>query len=109
MKIGLNTSFIDLRSGIGTYVINLVRNLQLIQDNNDEYHFFLSKNSYDPEYFDEARQTMAAWIKAGQLTYREHIVEGLENAPEAFCGMFRGENFGRGLVHIADPSTPAKA
>ena len=60
------------------------------------------------EYFDEARQTMAAWIKAGRLAYREHIVEGLENAPEAFCGMFRGENFGRGLVHIADPSTSAK-
>jgi len=60
------------------------------------------------EYFDEARKTMAAWIKAGKLTYREHIVEGLENAPQAFCGMFRGENFGRGLVHIADPSTSAK-
>ncbi|MFC1825151.1 zinc-binding dehydrogenase, partial [Thermodesulfobacteriota bacterium] len=61
-----------------------------------------------PEYFDEARKAMAAWIKKGQLVYREHIVEGLENAPEAFCGMFRGENFGRGLVHIADPSTSAK-
>ncbi len=61
-----------------------------------------------PEYFDEARQNMAAWIKEGHLTYREYIVEGLENAPEAFCGMFRGENFGRGLVHIADPSTSAK-
>lgn len=57
-----------------------------------------------PEYFDEARQTMADWIKSGQLSYREHIVEGLENAPEAFCGMFKGANFGRGLVHIADPS-----
>jgi NADPH-dependent curcumin reductase CurA len=56
------------------------------------------------EHFAEALQTMSAWIKAGQLAYREHIVEGLENAPEAFCGMFRGENFGRGLVHIADPS-----
>jgi NADPH-dependent curcumin reductase CurA len=61
-----------------------------------------------PEYFDEARCMMAAWINAKQLAYREHIVEGLENAPKAFCGMFRGENFGRGLIHIADPSTFAK-
>lgn len=58
-----------------------------------------------PECFNEAQQTMATWIKEGHLSYREHIVEGLENAPEAFCGMFRGEYFGRGLVHIANPST----
>ncbi|MCP4757131.1 MAG: NADP-dependent oxidoreductase [Proteobacteria bacterium] len=57
------------------------------------------------EYFAEARQTLADWIKTGKLAYREHIVEGLENAPQAFCGLFRGDNFGRGLVHIADPST----
>jgi NADPH-dependent curcumin reductase CurA len=56
------------------------------------------------EFFDEARKVMSDWIKNGQLTYREHIVEGLENAPKAFCSLFRGENFGRGLVHIADPS-----
>ena len=36
------------------------------------------------------------------------VVEGLANAAEALCGMFRGENFGRGLVHVADPSTSAK-
>ncbi len=47
---------------------------------------------------------MADWIKNKQLIVREHIVEGLENAPRAFCGLFRGENFGRGLVHLADPS-----
>jgi len=57
-----------------------------------------------PEYFDEARKTMATWVKTERLTCREHIVEGLENAPKAFCGLFRGENFGRGLVHVADPS-----
>jgi NADPH-dependent curcumin reductase CurA len=54
-------------------------------------------------FFDEARKTMADWIKGKQLIVREHIVEGLENAPRAFCGLFRGENFGRGLVQVADP------
>jgi NADPH-dependent curcumin reductase CurA len=57
-----------------------------------------------PEYFAEARQTMAGWIETGQLTYREHIVEGLENAPAAFCGLFKGKNFGRCLVRVADSS-----
>jgi NADPH-dependent curcumin reductase CurA len=55
------------------------------------------------EFFEEARQTMADWIKEKRLIYREHIVEGLENAPRAFRGLFRGENLGRGLVHVADP------
>jgi len=55
MKIGINTSFINLKSGIGTYVNNLVQNLQLIQNSSDEYHFYLSKESYDPEYFDEGK------------------------------------------------------
>jgi NADPH-dependent curcumin reductase CurA len=59
---------------------------------------------YDyPQYFQEARQTMSDWIKTGRLSFREHVVEGLENAPAAFCGLLRGENFGRGLVHVADP------
>ena len=59
------------------------------------------------EFFDEARRTMAGWIKNNQLIVREHIVEGLENASRAFCGLFRGENFGRGLVHVADPNHQA--
>ena len=58
-----------------------------------------------PQFFPEAWQTMAEWIRTGELIYREHIVEGLENAPAAFCGLFRGENFGRGLVHVADPTS----
>ncbi|MCP4723456.1 MAG: glycosyltransferase family 4 protein [bacterium] len=55
MKIGINTSFINLKSGIGTYVNNLVQNLQLIQNDNDQYFFFLSKDSYCPENFNEKR------------------------------------------------------
>jgi NADPH-dependent curcumin reductase CurA len=55
------------------------------------------------KFSNEARQTMADWIKNKQLVVREHIVEGLENAPRAFGGLFRGENFGRCLVHVADP------
>jgi hypothetical protein len=56
------------------------------------------------EFFEEARQIMAEWIKEKKLIFREHIIEGLENAPRAFCGIFRGENFGRTLIHLADPS-----
>jgi NADPH-dependent curcumin reductase CurA len=42
----------------------------------------------------------AAWITAGQLKWHETIVEGLENAPRAFLGLFTGENMGKMLVRL---------
>ncbi len=39
-------------------------------------------------------------VKAGRLRYREHVVDGLENAPRAFIGLLRGENFGKVLVRV---------
>lgn len=50
--------------------------------------------------FAEARAQMAEWVRAGKLTYREEIIEGLEQAPAAFIGLFTGESFGRRLVHV---------
>ena len=44
---------------------------------------------------EHARQRMAEWIRTGQLKYKEDVVDGLENAPEAFIGMMTGENFGQ--------------
>jgi NADPH-dependent curcumin reductase CurA len=46
---------------------------------------------------------VGAWLKAGKIKYREDIVEGLENAPEAFIGLLQGRNFGKLLVKVADP------
>ena len=35
---------------------------------------------------DDFLRDVGAWLKAGKIKYREDIVEGLENAPEAFIG-----------------------
>ena len=51
---------------------------------------------------DHARQRMAEWIRTGQLKYKEDVVDGLENAPEAFIGMMTGENFGKLLVRVGE-------
>jgi leukotriene B4 12-hydroxydehydrogenase/15-oxo-prostaglandin 13-reductase len=45
---------------------------------------------------------MAQWIKEGKLKYREHIVEGFENAPRALIGVLSGDNTGKMLVKFAD-------
>jgi NADPH-dependent curcumin reductase CurA len=43
---------------------------------------------------------VSAWLSAGKLTYREDVVKGLENAPEAFFGLFSGQNFGKLVVSV---------
>jgi NADPH-dependent curcumin reductase CurA len=46
---------------------------------------------------------MGAWLREGQIKHREDIVVGLKNAPAAFIGMLKGENFGKLVVRVADP------
>lgn len=50
------------------------------------------------QFYREASQ----WIAEGQLRYREDIVDGLENAPEAFIGLLEGRNFGKLIIRVAD-------
>ena len=51
--------------------------------------------------YPEARRGLAALVAAGRLTYRESVVEGLENAPRALLGLLQGENLGKQLVRLA--------
>jgi len=56
------------------------------------------------EKFMQGAAEMAGWIKEGKLKYREDIVEGFENLPKAFIGMLNGDNTGKRLVKVAEPS-----
>jgi hypothetical protein len=50
--------------------------------------------------YDEGLKDLNAWLKQGKLKQRETIVEGLENAPKALMGLFKGENTGKQIVKI---------
>lgn len=50
----------------------------------------------------EALGRLSTFIREDDLHYREHVVEGLENAPDAFMGLFEGENVGKQLVQVAE-------
>ena len=50
--------------------------------------------------FREAMSEMREWIVSDRLVFREEIIDGFENAPEAFLGLFRGENRGRRLIRL---------
>lgn len=43
---------------------------------------------------------MSEWLAAGKVKYREDLVTGLENAPQAFLGLFSGQNFGKLVVQV---------
>jgi len=50
----------------------------------------------------DGRRRIAGWIREGKIKYKEDVVEGIENAPAAFIGMMRGENFGKLLVKVSE-------
>ncbi len=55
------------------------------------------------DYFDrldEGRAEVAGWLAEGKIKSSEHIVEGLENAPEALNLLFTGGNTGKVIVQV---------
>jgi NADPH-dependent curcumin reductase CurA len=43
---------------------------------------------------------MAPWVADGTVKSRETVVEGLEKTPDAFLGLFKGENTGKMLIRL---------
>jgi NADPH-dependent curcumin reductase CurA len=50
---------------------------------------------------------MGAWIAAGKIKWQETIIDGIENAPKAFLGLFKGEDMGKMLVRLC-PEPPGR-
>jgi NADPH-dependent curcumin reductase CurA len=49
-----------------------------------------------PDFFTD----MSGWIGAGRIKWQETVVEGIENAPSAFLGLFKGDNIGKMVVRL---------
>ncbi|MBN3767148.1 NADP-dependent oxidoreductase [Burkholderia sp. Ac-20365] len=47
-----------------------------------------------------ALKELGTLVAQQKLQYRETVAQGLENAPEAFLGMLKGQNFGKQLVKL---------
>ena len=50
-------------------------------------------------------QEVAPLVMSGRIKFREDIVEGLDNAPEAFIGLLHGKNFGKLMVRVSPDPT----
>jgi NADPH-dependent curcumin reductase CurA len=78
------------------------RNLSLLVGKRLTLRGFLVGDHTDlrPEF----QETVAGWLRAGELQARETVREGLENAPQAFLDLLRGGNTGKMIVRLGpDP------
>jgi len=50
--------------------------------------------------YPEFSKEMSGWVEDEKIKYREEIIDGLENAPEAFIGLLKGENFGKRVIRL---------
>jgi NADPH-dependent curcumin reductase CurA len=58
------------------------------------------QTEFAPTLMGEFLERATPWVRDGSLKYREDIIDGLENAPDAFIGMLEGKNFGKLLVRV---------
>jgi NADPH-dependent curcumin reductase CurA len=59
------------------------------------------QNEFADSLMSEFLARATGWVQDGSLKYCEDIVDGLENAPEAFIGMLEGKNFGKLIVRVS--------
>ena len=53
-------------------------------------------------FYPEFASQMSSWIQEGKIKYREHLVDGLENAPGAFVDLLEGRNFGKMVIKVGE-------
>lgn len=58
------------------------------------------QDEFIPQHQQRFVTEMSAWLRDGRVHYREDIVDGLENAPEAFRGLLSGAYTGKVLVRV---------
>lgn len=59
---------------------------------------FLVTPHYD--LFDAFAQEVGGWIASGQMKFDETIVQGIDQTPEAFMGLLKGQNTGKMIVQL---------
>ena len=66
----------------------------------------LQLNGYHPlifvDFFPAALAQLGHWLQTGKIIALDTVMNGIEEAPKAFAGLFRGANVGKMILHVAD-------
>ncbi|CAF1108767.1 unnamed protein product [Rotaria magnacalcarata] len=80
-----------------------IRNLILVVRKRLTLQGFIILDQANDENFNrEFYSKVPKWIANGDLKVKEDVTKGLEKAPEAIVGIFKGKNFGKAAIKIAD-------
>lgn len=101
--VGLITDY-EVRAGERTGVDRLAHTMGQIMGKSLTLRGFIQTEFADEQLGDFLREA-GTWLADGQLRYREHIMEGLESAPEALITQLKGGNFGKMLVKVGEDAT----
>lgn len=74
-----------------------VKNLQLLLWKEIHMYGFVV-GPLIPKWSGDFFKTMPARVASGEIKYKEHIVHGLENAPQAMLDLHLGKNFGKSVL-----------
>jgi NADPH-dependent curcumin reductase len=94
---GLIAQYSSVAKGDG--IDRLPATMRAILSNSVTVRGFLNYE-FAAEHYAAFLLEVGAGIANGRIRYREDIVDGLENAPEAFIGMLEGRNFGKLIVRV---------
>ena len=64
--------------------------------------FVILDKAKDETFMTEFYSKVPQWIASGELKIKEDVTKGLEAAPDAVVGIFKGLNFGKAVIQIAD-------
>jgi hypothetical protein len=75
------------------------RNLAQLIGKNIRMEGFIVSHHFDllPKFIDD----LSRWVAEGKVKWQETVFEGIDKAPDAFLGLFSGENTGKMLVKLA--------
>jgi NADPH-dependent curcumin reductase len=94
---GLIAQYSSVAKGDG--IDRLPATMRAILSNSVTVRGFLNYE-FAAEHYPAFLREVGAGIADGRIRYREDIVDGLENATEAFIGMLEGRNFGKLIVRV---------
>lgn len=76
------------------------RNISAVIEKSIRVEGFISTNHLD--LWNDFQRDVTQWISEGEVKWQETIVQGFENTPAAFLGLFEGKNTGKMLVKLSD-------